>query len=175
MLPLKKIFVIGLLLVLGYSQIGYYLVMLTVQYELKERMEHEILQKAKNEDLVIISLSDNGDKIYWEDKDEKNEFSFKGQMYDIVKTDTVNGRVLLYCLNDKKEQQLIDRYNSITKNNSAEDKKATKDFDTSITLFIWENIDSEPSFSFKTPRQCYFFDSRLAKGVPNNTVPPPKS
>ena len=162
-------------MILGYNQIGYYFVMLNSQYELKESMMQKVLQKIKNEDLNIISLTDNGDKIYWEAEDEKNEFSFKGEMYDIVRTETVNGNVLLYCINDKMEEQLIDKYNSITKNNSAEDKNAEDNPDTSITLFVFENTRSELSPSFTTLKQYHPFAAQLAKGIANNTTPPPKA
>ena len=58
--------------------------------------------------MEVISLSGNKE-IYWEEKGK--EFMFKGEMYDVVKTKTVNGKVMLYCINDKKEKALVDNYN----------------------------------------------------------------
>ena len=147
--------------------------MLHSQYELKEKMKHAALQQLKNADLTIISLTDNTNKIYWEDDDEK-EFSFNGQMYDLVRTDTLNGRIILYCFNDEKEQQLIDLYNSITKNNSATDKKGKNNSFISITLFISEPLASEILFSFQKINRYNSFIVHLSTGVLNNTSPPPR-
>ncbi len=146
--------------------------MLHSQYELKEKTKHAVLQLLKNEDLSVISLTDNIQKIYWEN-DEKNEFTFNGEMYDLVKTETVNGHVLLFCFNDKNEQQLIDLCNSITKNNSDTGKKAKNNSFTFITLLISETT-VHTSFPFKTQKQFGYFTSQLTKGVTNNTAPPPR-
>jgi hypothetical protein len=172
---LRKIFVIGLLIALGFTQVGYYICMLHSQYELKEKIKHTVLKQLKNEDLTIISLTDNINKIYWEDDDDEKEFSFNGQMYDLVRTDTLNGRILLYCFNDKKEQQLIDLYNAVTKNNSATDKKVKNNSFISLTLFVWESIAPCTLFSFQKINQYNSFITHLPKGVTNSTSPPPRA
>ncbi len=147
--------------------------MIHLQYELKEKTKHAALQLLKDEDLSVISLTDNSQKIYWED-DEKNEFSFNGEMYDLVKTETVNGQALLFCFNDKNEQQLIDLCNSITKNNSDTGKKAKNNSFPFITLFISETA-FQSYFPSKTQKQFGYFTSHLTKGVTNNTAPPPRA
>jgi hypothetical protein len=148
--------------------------MLHSQYELKEKIKHTVLKQLKNEDLTVISFTDNVNKIYWEDDDEK-EFSYKGQMYDLVRSDTIQGHILLFCFNDEKEQQLIDLYNSITKNNSATDKKIKSNSFISMTLFISESCGSEILFSFQKIKRYHSLTTHLCKGVTNNTSPPPRA
>lgn len=92
-----------------------------------------------NKEVYEISLNDNLQNIYWEDKEQK-EFSLNGQIYDVVSSSKVNGKTMLYCYSDKEEQHLINDYNSITKHNSATGKKI-KEIDNLITLFFENKND----------------------------------
>lgn len=110
---LKKFLLIILIAVLAYSQIGYYFIMHYSQHVQKRVIQEEIYQQLKDEELEIISLTDNKQHINWEE--EGKEFLLNGEMYDVVKTKTINGKLILYCINDKKEKSLIDKYNFVTK------------------------------------------------------------
>ena len=39
------------------------------------------------------------------------EFSYHGEMFDVVKTIDKNQKSFIYCINDKKESRLITNYN----------------------------------------------------------------
>src|SRR4051812_11440542 len=97
------------------------------QQEQKELVRHRILNTLKDDEMQVISLTDNKHDISWEE--DGNEFLFHGEMYDVVKTSLINGKTLLYCINDKKEKTLVDNYNSITKHNSADGKKGNNTVD----------------------------------------------
>lgn len=98
------------------------------------------IKSGANKEVYKICLNDNQQKIYWEDKEQK-EFSLNGQIYDVVNSATVNGKTILYCYSDKEEQHLINDYNSITKHNSAAGKKIKEIDNLSILFFENKNDD----------------------------------
>jgi len=86
----------------------------------KNEMKERIISLASDDDLLKIDLNNN---IRWEESGK--EFSLNGEMFDVVRSKTVNGKTILYCLNDTKEQEIINQYNNQTKNNSSAGKKGT--------------------------------------------------
>jgi hypothetical protein len=169
---LKKLSLIILIAVFAYGQVGYYIVMHHSQSVQKEVIKEKILSQFKEDELEIISVSDNHKQIYWEE--EGKEFSLNGQMYDVVKRVIVSGKVMLYCINDKKERQLVDDYNSITKHNSA-DSKSIKYTIEPINLFFYQNEEYASPNSPIIFNSFHSFVSHLAKGINDNISPPPKA
>lgn len=167
---MKKISVIAIIVVLAFSQIGYYFLLHGFQQEWKESMKEKILHEVDNKALDVISL-DNQKDIFWEE--EGKEFSFNGQMYDVVKTAVEKGKLLLYCINDDKEQQLVDNYNSVTKQNSSAGKKANKS-DNSLPLYVYEDKTSDLSKDIVNTNRYQFYTSSLVKGIVDKNSPPPK-
>lgn len=55
--------------------------------------------------LEVIDAEANKDHIEWEKAGK--EFYLYGQLYDVAKIKKTNGKNLLYCVNDKKEEQLL--------------------------------------------------------------------
>lgn len=102
---MKKIIPILLLSLILFSQLGYYCISLVRQHIAKEETAKQILSGIPESSLDIFDLKAEQDHISWEEKGR--EFSFKGNMYDVVKTVTTDGRTLLYCLSDKKEDELL--------------------------------------------------------------------
>ncbi len=142
------------------------------QDNIKADMREKILGQLKSSEMEIISLSDNQQKISWEENGK--EFSFNGEMFDLVKKVKVNGRIMLYCINDIKEKQLVDKYNEITKHNSASGKKDKSNIDNSINLFV--EVKAEGSATYTLPVSNVFpsFVSRLQSVTPKNYAPPPE-
>lgn len=169
---LKAFFTITLLLALGFNQVGYYFIMLAAQYQQKEDMEAIIRSNIDEKNLVAISYTDNSKNIYWEE--EGKEFSFKGEMYDVVKTAVVKGKKILYCLSDKKEKQLLENCNAFTKNNSNGKKQKNTTFHFE-TLFVYESkeVNTAEYVAAATTVNCYH--TNLAKGVSKNVFSPPKA
>lgn len=105
---MKKIITISFLLLLFFSQVGYYFFYMFQQYEIKEAVKHELLSKLPESSLEIIDADINKNDIEWEEEDR--EFFLHGQMYDVAFIKTVNGKKLIYCLNDSKEEDLLKRF-----------------------------------------------------------------
>ncbi|HUS00838.1 MAG TPA: hypothetical protein VMY77_03885 [Chitinophagaceae bacterium] len=168
---LKNLSLIIIICILAYSQVGYYFVMRHHQHEQKEAVKEKIFRQLKDEEFQVISLADH-QNIYWEE--DEREFLLNGEMYDVVKRTTINGKEVLYCINDKKEKALIDNYNLVTKHNSASDKKGKNAFDNSFNLFV--EIDNNSELNFGSPANIFYsFDSHLLECIANELSPPPKA
>ena len=142
------------------------------QHEQKEAIKEKIFQNLKDEELQSISLSDN-QNIYWEE--DGKEFLLNGEMYDVVKTKTVNGKVILYCNSDKKEKALIDNYNLITKHNSSSDKKGKNTIDNSFNLFVYHDEKNSDQYFILAANKFHSFISHLTESIDDNISPPPKA
>ena len=163
-----------MLLMLIYSLGGYYFLMINIQRNLKENIKEKIVHQVAGNELDTISFTDNRERIYWE-TDEDNEFSFNDEMYDVVKTKTVNGKVMLYCINDKKEKELVDNYNLVTKQNSSSDKKGKNTVDNTFNLFIYQAEKNDGLVAIRDSNKYYSIEPHLTEGVDDNTSPPPKA
>ena len=142
------------------------------QEEQKEIIKEKILDKLADDKLQAISFTDNQQQIFWEEKGK--EFFFKGEMFDVVKSKTVNGKVVLFCINDKKEKSLVDEYNNITKHNNSSGKK-TNNTDNSVNLFV-DVIESANNLNAPILK-TYFphFISGLQSVPPQIISPPPQA
>ena len=169
---LKKISLILLLAVLVYSQVGYYFVLRYSQEKQKEAVKKEILGTLKLQDLEAVSVNDHP-AILWEE--EGKEFLLNGEMYDVVKSSTVNGKQILYCINDKKEKTLIDRYNTITNNNSSADKKGKNNIGNASNLFFSEIKKNTQQEFVLLSRPFTSFDTRLTSVEMDTFSPPPRA
>ena len=87
-------------------------------------MKERILRNIPDSFLEAVPLTGNENNIDWED--EGREFSFKGEMYDVVRTKTINGQIIFYCSNDKKEDMLLEHMNDVTKSNNQNTGKHRK-------------------------------------------------
>ena len=102
---MKKSINISFLLLLFFSQIGYYFFYMFQQHQIKEAVKHELLAKLPESSLEIIDAKTYRNDIEWEA--ENKEFYLHGQMYDVAFIKVIKGKTLIYCLNDSKEDELL--------------------------------------------------------------------
>ena len=130
----KKIFTILFISLIAFSQIGYYLIIHQARQEHKAYIKKLLHQNISEKLLTAIDYTANRQAIYWEEEGE--EFFFNGEIYDLVKTKNVAGKLYLYCINDEKENELIDQYNGSVKNNSSTEKNIKSTFDNSFPPYL---------------------------------------
>jgi hypothetical protein len=143
-----------------------------MQEQQKELVKEQLHKNLRDNEMELISLSDNKQKIYWQE--DGKEFLFNGELYDVVKSKIINGETILYCLSDNKEKEIIKSYNKVTKNNSSKDKRAKSNVETASTLFVIENKKSEDISSYKFIKEYYLFISQLSVGITNQLLQPPR-
>lgn len=149
---LKKPITILLLFVLFFSQIGYRFVYAIQQYQLKEAAKEQLLAAVNTNQFELIDENANRGYLEWEE--EGKEFSLHGQMYDVAKIVLVDGKKILYCLSDKKEDQLLYDLAKTVKsgtadNGSGKDSKHTIKFELSDFIAITKNSIIKQSFAIQ--------------------------
>jgi len=100
-------------------------------------MKRSLLHSDNKEvDLLVFSLNDkkNIEKLEWEEDDE---FELNGEMYDVIEKKTQNGKLIIRCLNDKKETELIKNYEKINKEDNSKNR-------TALLLKLLDNTSNSP-------------------------------
>lgn len=99
---LKRFISFILLFIFIYNIGGYYIWFRLEQYNIQSEIQNGSQKKELT--LISVPLNDKSSIIWTE---ENKEFIYHGEMYDVVKIKTINNINYYYCINDKKEKQLI--------------------------------------------------------------------
>lgn len=122
---MRKLVVILIISCLFINIIGYHIIFYFWQQEIKLEMKKRVLAQPANKDEndFIFSLNDKAaiTKLEWENDDE---FSFNGEMYDVIETKIENNTLLIRSLSDKRETALIKKYAGINNENNSKSKSA---------------------------------------------------
>ena len=108
-------------------------------------MEREMLKQIPESSLEIIVAENFGDKIRWEEKGK--EFLLNDELYDVARVELKDGKRYLYCINDKKEKELLDNLvKAVNKNHDT--KRARNNIKPVLTdLFFTTTLESPKVFS----------------------------
>lgn len=106
---------------------GYFALFWKEQSEIRAEM-HDNIEKRKISEAAYTTIKiplTQLDEIVWIDE---HEFRYKGELYDLVSQKVENGLVTIVGLNDKKEQELIKKYdkNEKKEHNSPNSRKKNK-------------------------------------------------
>jgi len=145
----KKALAAILLTIIFMSQVGYYFVYTIHQHIIKEEIERELLTNIPESSLEVVIAENWNNKLEWEEKDK--EFSLNGEMYDVARIEIKDGKTHLYCINDKKEKELLDNLvQAVNKNHDS--KKERNNVKPVLTdLIIISPVESEKIFSDSSP------------------------
>jgi hypothetical protein len=100
---------------------GHQLAFILQLHQLKLEMKRNIPMLRNSADVVELAFDESSyARLEWE---EDHEFSFKGEMYDVIEKRAVNGKILLLCIPDKKESQLLYDYKKQTEKSQSQDKQ----------------------------------------------------
>lgn len=173
---LKKLTLISLLLILVLSQCGYYCIY-TYQTHIAKIAAHEQMLKQIPENLLIkICVQENAANIQWEE--EGKELRLQGEMYDVVKEKIENGKKYLFCISDKKEDEVQDALASAVKNstdNTSGSGKSPNTVKLIISEWIFElNNDIHQQIKVEDTKKKYsHYNSPLYSWVVEINAPPP--
>jgi hypothetical protein len=109
-----------LLLIFFTGNAGYYIFFAWQQHEIKEAMELQLLA-AVPDSLLDLIVEGQSNSFRWEEVGK--EFYQQGQMYDVVKSVAKGNNTLLYCINDKKEAQLLSQLSEAARQQSGKGEK----------------------------------------------------
>lgn len=167
---MKKYISIIVLLIILFNIGGYYLCFTVLQLKIRTEIKQAIRNGLKDEDLILFEISDNSNPaVHWVESEK--EFSFKGEMFDVVRIKKQQNKKLYYCINDRKEEQLILNYRKNHNSEKQTDKKIKTGFNVQFFAqqFVIKNYKYATNIRY--PNLIFLYKS-------NNLdihSPPPKS
>ena len=134
-------------------------------------MERELLAHIPDSSLEVFVAEEVADRIEWEEKNK--EFSLGGVLYDVARIEKKEGKTLLYCINDKKEKQLLDNLaKAVGKNHN--DKKGRNNVKSLIIDLVYI-IDEEDQGVFSCSSTYSDYNVTLVSSFEEINSPPPKA
>jgi hypothetical protein len=110
---MKRFFTIIILFIFVFNICGYYIPYFIKLTIIRNEIEKIVKESIPDEYIVKITIDTRnpGDNPEW--MREGKEFRYKGDMYDVIKSETHNGRKTYFCINDKEEKNLGSNFNKL--------------------------------------------------------------
>ena len=148
---------------------GYYLWFSFVKSSIQKEIRREIRQGLAEKDLTLIIVPVNDESgICWIKAGK--EFTFRGEMFDVVKIKISDNKKIYYCINDVKEKKLIARFSKCNESNQKA-RKLLVNFQYIYVIqpesYFHINETSNHDFGIKSFEAASIFEEV--------TIPPPKS
>jgi hypothetical protein len=165
----RKIISLILLAVFLFNLEGHYVLYHIQQLNIQKNVKAEVQRRLDDENLTLIIVpTRNISQIHWLRKGI--EFIYNGNLFDIVRTKTVEGYKYYYCIDDVKEKQLIADYQKKC-NQKNQSKKPV--------LTASNNVFMLSGFSIIIPQPIYLRGSHnsvfnLNSRITDILSPPPK-
>lgn len=167
---MKKAIAIFFLLLFWLSQTANYVIYNINKWHIKNEVREEILAGVPNRYLERIEYNSD---IEWEE--EGKEFSLKDEFYDVVRIKEINGKKILYCLNDKNEEQLVRNFAKSIK--SSADNERGKNNKHSFRFHLVDQhiiyLVSETLFERLTLPDYFNYQTALTSICRQIIIPPP--
>jgi hypothetical protein len=172
-MKLPKLTAVLFFLMLFIGQVGYYFIYTIQQHYIKEQAEEQLMAGMPESSLQVIDGGVNKKNIEW--KEEDKEFCMDGQLYDVAKIKNVNGKTLIYCLNDKKETQLLQDLSNIIKE-GIDQNAGNKDNKHTIKFQLTDYLITEKTIFVNKylPQKHIGFKDHLLSIITEVNTPPPR-
>jgi hypothetical protein len=151
-----------------FNIVGYYLWFHYVKYSIQNEVRQEIREGMADKDLTLITVPLNDESgICWIKAGK--EFTFRGEMFDVVKIKISNDKKYLYCINDSKEKKLISDFSK----NHESDQKAKKLLSSFSYIYILQQ-GAFLNILVSSDHNFYIKSYNTASVVSEVNSPPPK-
>jgi len=141
-----------------------------IKAEMKRLVTHQ-LSKNETENLVFALYDqETFGKLNWEGD---LEFNFNGEMYDVVSKKIVGDKMIIQCINDKKETILVNKLCNDWKENDRSNKMANELFQLLQTLFHEDNSKDFPMATATAFSSSFLLD-KLPSQIKKIPTPPPQ-
>jgi len=172
---MKKTISILLVIVFCYNIAGVFLVLNYRKQEARSVIKLRIKNSIPEKELTHISVS-NATELKWK---RKNEFTFKGTMYDVVRKEKgADGRIHYYCITDKQETVIFAELNRLVKENADSGNNGPRRSKNLYKLFasLYSLPDKKPMLVFHTVQPVEFqYNAPGSSAVADIASPPPKT
>ena len=174
---MRKIVTLLFLLIILVQVIGYYFAFRFRQSEIRKEVRVYLKSHTTDNNLTCFHLplkhgETIDDRFTWENK---NEFAFGGNMYDVIERNVSGSCVILYCLEDKKETELVKRFQETQKNESQQSKNRSASLLQIFgMLFLPAQIDSLSPTTIVVQRRFIYYSSFTIERAADILTPPPQ-
>ena len=148
------------------------------QWQIHKEISRRLESLLPEKELHRVSIPKNSKDIEWIRKGK--EFRYKGQFYDVARSEEVADNVNYYCINDEDETKLANEYDSFVSSQHGDDSSASKNVSISVLKIFFSLIYlPKQEIAVKLPiahlqpgNSCYccFYSSAFI----SITGPPPK-
>ena len=177
---MKKIFSILLCSIFLFNVLGYFVVFKLMQHNVRKEMKARIKRNLRDEEMEIIVIPNN--KIGTKESEfkyvKKNEFIYKGNLYDIVRKKDDGKNTIFYCINDKQEEALFAGLNEHIMRNTDQNLPANNNSKILSKNIIKEALPEKPEYlkSFITGNiNDFYYTSLILEQYIPVFSPPPKA
>jgi hypothetical protein len=134
-----------------------------------------LLHQIPDAALTKISVNDNKE-IYWEEEDK--ELRLNGQMFDVVREKSENGKAFLLCVSDKKEDGLLMQLSDLIKVNTDANTTGKHNLNlkfqpVDIFCSAYSNFSADKMVAYSVP-EFFQYKSALFLTYKKVHFPPPK-
>ncbi|MBI1780985.1 MAG: hypothetical protein HYR66_06395 [Sphingobacteriales bacterium] len=174
---LRKTVVILLLGCLFVYMGGYWLLGQYQQHVIKEEMEAKIKTSLPvNETKQLVFTVQNGNPVeegfYWENEDE---FHYQDRMYDVISKKIIGDKLFINCINDDKEEELIEHNIDIAKKENNKPGNTSSGMQLILSLvFVSPEAYLIPSFNISSHLPVSAYQFRLLNRSGDIFIPPPQ-
>jgi hypothetical protein len=117
---MRKLLSLLLLSAVLFNICGYYFTFLIIRQGYKHDFISHLKFDAANKDVLVLRISEeeiqSGHSGFkWTDD---NEFTYQGKMFDLISNEKQGDTNIFRCLNDKKEEMLLAKYEGLVKNHT---------------------------------------------------------
>ena len=171
---MKRVGAIIIVLLLFYTQLGYYGQFMFLQWQMKEAARESWIAALPDRSFFVVRLSDVNETGKWEEAGK--ECWYKDHLYDVIRRKTIEDVVWLYCMDDEREEHLIRQSGEFTRaTQDCPDKKTNH----SLTIGIGDWLAQRVAFVFARPplfRLIHFCYDRVSLPTcfTEILIPPPK-
>lgn len=152
---------------------GYYFIYRLQLSQIKKEIKTEMLAQIPDSSLEVVVLEEHIDAIQW--KDDDKEFSLNDEMYDVVSVKKVNGKTLLYCINDKNEKQLLVNFIKGMKADASNGKSGKSNIKFQYTDFTVISLEKNNSNIIYVNHKFSGYNSVLCTTIKEINAPPPRA
>lgn len=148
------------------------------KYELRSEIKQMLIAGVEEQDLTFFEFSPEESTAVLEWL-HPGEFSHKGELYDVVRIDTVGDTVRIWCWWDREESRLHKTLDKLVNKAMGGDRESNDSKDRLLTFF--KNLYTPVSYNFRlcpvqiSEERTWPYDLIYSSFIPLPPTPPPRS
>jgi len=157
---------------------GYYIVFRVRQLELQTEVKIYLRSHANDRHLTHFEFSTRNGRIVHEQFQwvENNEFQFAGKMYDVIDLREKGEKIILSCLEDKKETELVKSFAATQQEESRTGKNTSLSLlQLFSNLYVINEVEGLPLSPQQSPNSYSEYQAFLINRNSEILTPPPQN